>query len=114
MCIRDRDVTTVELAGTEVVSSIHGADSMRKRGTDPHARQRSDTDQYAAFRVRMGQDEYQQLYKQRPSIAEFPNAECRNRGCRLLRVRGLEKVLSVALLYASTFNLMRMMNLGAI
>lgn len=109
-----QDVTTVELAGTEVVSSIHGADSMRKRGTDPHARQRSDTDQYAAFRVRMGQDEYQQLYKQRPSIAEFPNAECRNRGCRLLRVRGLEKVLSVALLYASTFNLMRMMNLGAI
>ena len=61
----------------------------------------------------MGEDAYQEIYKQRPSIAEFPNAECRNRGCRLLRVRGLQKVKSVAMLYALTFNLMRMMHLGA-
>jgi len=108
------DVTTLEQAGTEVVSSIHGADAMKKRGNDPHSRQRGDSDEFAAFRQRMAEPEYQELYKQRPSIAEFPNAECRNRGCRLLRVRGMEKVLSVALLYASTFNLMRMINLKAI
>ena len=107
------DVTTVEQAGTAVVSSIHGAEAMKKRGNDPHARNRDDTDEYAAFRKRMAQPEIQELYKQRPSMAEFPNAECRNRGCRLLRVRGLEKVLSVALLYASTFNLMRMIHLRA-
>lgn len=108
------DVTTLEQSGTEVFSTVYGEEPMKKRGTDPFARQPGDSDQYAAFRQRMATAESQEIYKQRPSIAEFPNAECRNRGCRLLRVRGLEKVLSVALLYASTFNLMRMMNLGAI
>lgn len=107
------DVTQLEKAGTKVVSTIHGASSMIKRGTDPHARQRRDSDEFAAFRERMADPEYQAIYKQRPSIAEFPNAEYRNRGCRLLRVRGIAKVKSVALLYATTFNLMRMLNLNA-
>jgi transposase len=108
------DVRTVEQSGTEVYSTVHGEESMKKRGTDPFARQRGDSEEYAAFRQRMSKEESQEIYKQRPSIAEFPNAECRNRGCRLLRVRGLDKVKSVMLLYASTFNLLRMMNLGAI
>ncbi len=108
------DVTTVEKLGTKVVSTVHGAQSMARRGNDPYTRKRGDSDQYAAFRERMGKAAWQKRYQQRPSIAEYPNAECRNRGCRLLRVRGLERVRSVALLYASTFNLLRMMNLGAI
>ena len=108
------DVTQLELARTKVISSIYDEQGMRKRGTDPYARGREDTDQYAAFRERMSQRENQEIYKQRPSIAEFPNAECRNRGCQRLLVRGLEKVKSVALLYAVTFNLMRMMTLKAI
>jgi hypothetical protein len=108
------DVDEVEQAGTKVVSTVFGADSMKRRGTDPHARQRGDSDHFAAFRQRMGEPDWQKRYQDRPGIAEFPNAECRNRGCRLLLVRGLERVRSVALLYASTFNLMRMMNLGAI
>jgi IS5 family transposase len=106
------DVTQVERAGTKVISSIRDADGLRERGKDPYARGRGDTDEYAAFRQRMSQAEYQALYKQRPSIAEYPNAECRNRGCQRLLVRGLERVKSVALLYALTFNLMRMWNLG--
>ena len=108
------DVTTVEQAGTEVVSTVHGAASLKQRGKDPHARQKGDSEEFAAFRQRMRDSKYQDLYKQRPSIAEFPNAVCRNLGCRLLRVRGLDKVRSVALLYASTFNLLRMMTLRAI
>jgi transposase len=108
------DVKTAEAAGTKVYSTVHGAESMKKRGNDPHSPQRGDSPEYAAFRERMGRDEAIRVYKQRPSIAEYPNAECRNRGCRLLRVRGLEKVRSVALLYASTFNLLRMMTLGVI
>lgn len=107
------DIQTVEQSGTQVISTVHGAESMKKRGNDPSVRRRGDSDQYAAFRQRMGQAEYQQLYKQRPSIAEFPNAEFRNRGCRLLLVRGLEKVKSVALLVACTFNLMRIWHLKA-
>ena len=57
---------------------------------------------------------YKQLYKQRPSMAEFPNAECRNRGLHQFRVRGVEKVKAVALWHAVTFNFMRMLHLGCI
>jgi hypothetical protein len=108
------DVKTVEQSGTEVYSTVHSEALMKERGKDPFARQRGDSDEYAAFGERMSSAESQAIYQQRPSIAEYPNAECRNRGCRLLRVRGLDKVTSVMLLYASTFNLLRMMNLGAI
>ena len=82
-------VTAVETAGTEVVSSIPRSEQLERNGKDPHARQRRDTDQYANFRARMAELEYQQLYRLRPSIAEFPNADCRNRNLRQFRVRGL-------------------------
>lgn len=108
------DVTTVERAGTQVVSTVARAAEMKKRGQDPHAKQPKDSEEFAAFRQRMADPQYQALYKQRPSIAEFPNAEARNRGLTLLKVRGLEKVRSVALLFAVTFNLLRMIHLQAI
>jgi len=107
------DITTVEQSGTRVVSTVFGAESIKKRGGDASARRRGDSDQYAAFRQRMGQLEYQRLYKQRSSIAEFANAEYRNRGCRQLLIRGLEKVKSVALLVACSINLMRVWHLRA-
>jgi transposase len=105
------DVTHVEQAGTQVFSTIRDEAGMRKRGKDPYARARRDTDESYEFRKRMSTPEAQTIYKQRPSVAEFANAECRNRGCQRLLVRGLEKVKSVALLYALTFNLLRMWNL---
>lgn len=108
------DITTVEKNGSDVLAPIHGEARMRAKGTDPYARQRNESDEMFAFRQRMATDEAQQLYKQRPSIAEFPNAECRNRGLQQFRVRGLEKVRTVSLWYAITFNFMRMMNLGFI
>jgi transposase len=108
------DITAVEKRGTKVLAPIHGEKQMRDKGTDPHARQRGDTDEMFTFRQRMATDEAKQLYKQRPSIAEFPNAECRNRGLQQFRVRGLQKVKAVTLWYALTFNFMRMMNLGCI
>jgi transposase len=107
-------VTAVELAGTEVVSSIPRSEQLAKHGKDPHARQKGDTDQYAAFRARMADPAYQRLYRLRPSIAEFPNADCRNRGLRQFRVRGLIKVKAVALWHALAFNLTRMINLGVL
>ena len=87
---------------------------MRKRGVDPHDRKRGDTDEMRTFRQRMATEPAKQLYKQRPSIAEFPNAECRNRGLSQFRVRGLTKVKTVALWHAITFNFMRMIHLGCI
>jgi len=107
-------VTAVEAAGTEVVSTIPRSDELSKRGKDPHARQKGDTDEYVRFRSRMALPEYQELYKKRPSIAEFPNADCRNRNLYQFRVRGLVKVKAVALWHALTFNFLRMLNLGAL
>jgi transposase len=108
------DITDVEQRGSKVYAPIHGEERMRKQGTDPHARQPGDTDEMFTFRQRMATEEAKELYTERPSIAEFPNAECRNRGLHQFRVRGLEKVKTVSLWYAITFNFMRMVNLGCI
>jgi transposase len=107
-------VTAVEIAGTEVVSTVPRSEQLEKHGKDPHARQKGDTDQYASFRARMAEPEYQELYRWRPSIAEFPNADCRNRKLRQFCVRGLVKVKAVALWHALAFNFLRMINLGAL
>ncbi len=107
-------VAAVEAAGTEVVSTIPRSEELRKRNKDPHARQRGDTDEYVRLRARMALPEYQELYKQRPSIAEFPAADCRNRNLQQFRVRGLVKVKAVALWHALAFNFTRMLNLGAL
>jgi transposase len=107
-------VTVVEAAGTKVVSTVPRSEQLKQHGKDPHARQSGDTDEYAAFRARLAEEKYQQMYKQRPSVAEFPNADCRNRNLRQFRVRGLLKIKAVALWHALAFNLMRMLNLGVL
>jgi transposase len=107
-------ITAVEIAGTEVVSTVPRSEQLEKHGKDPHARQEGDTDQYANFRARMAKAEYKDLYRLRPSIAEFPNADCRNRNLRQFRVRGLVKVKAVVLWHVLAFNLLRMINLGVL
>jgi transposase len=106
-------VTKAEQAGTTVVSSIPRAEVLVKNGKDPHAPQPRDTPEFAAFRARMAEPEFQELYKTRPSIAEFPNAQCRNHNLRQFRVRGLIKVKAVALWHALAFNFQRMIHLRA-
>jgi len=107
-------VKIVESAGTEVVSTIPRSEQLAKHGKDPHARQKGDSDEYANFRARMAEAEYRELYKQRPSVAEFPNADCRNRNLQRFGVRGLGKVKAVALWHALAFNFLRMINLGVL
>ena len=107
-------VTTAEAAGTEVVSTVPRAEQLVRHGKDPHARQRNDTDEYVKFRARMAEPEYRKLYKSRPSIAEFPNADCRNRNLRQFRVRGLVKVKAVALWHVLAFNFLRLIDLGVL
>ena len=108
------DITAVEQAGSQVAAPMTHAERIKKRGGDPYDRRAGDSEQMAAFRERMKTDEAKAILKQRPSIAEFPNAECRNRGLQQFGVRGLEKVRTVSLWYALTFNFMRMLNLGVI
>jgi transposase len=107
-------VTAVEKAGSEVVSTVPRTEQLAKHGKDAHQRQKGDTDEYANFRTRMQNKEYQEMYKLRPSIAEFPNAVCRNRGLQQFNVRGIVKAKAVVLLHALAFNLTRMLNLRII
>ena len=62
----------------------------------------------------METEEAKTIYRERASTAEFPNADCRNRGLQQFRVRGLKKAKAVALWHALTFNLMRMLTLDAV
>ena len=108
------DITKVESSGSRVAAPMTHEDRIAKRGGDPHDRRAGDSDEMFAFRQRMKTDEAKAILKQRPSIAEFPNAECRNRGLQQFRVRGLEKARTATLWYAITFNFMRMLHLGVL
>lgn len=67
----------------------------------------------AAWRVRMGTPEAKALYKARAATAECVNALWKDhRGLQRLPVRGLAKVLCVALWMAVTHNLLRWVTLA--
>jgi transposase len=106
------DITALERRGTEVYAPIHSEQQMLERGKDPYAKQEGDSPEMVTYRQRMKTAEAKAIYQQRPSIAEYPNAEFRNRGLRQFRVRGFAKVKATALLQAITFNFMRMSQLG--
>lgn len=106
------DITTLERRGTEVYSPIHSEQQMLERGNDPYAKQEGDSPEMVAYRERMKTPEAKAIYQQRSSIAEYPNAEFRNRGLRQFRIRGLAKAKATALLHAITFNFMRICQLG--
>jgi transposase len=105
------DLTLVEQRGTAVHAPIHSAEKMRASGNDPYAPQPGDSPEVIRYRERMKTEAAQALYRQRSSIAEYPNAEFRNRGLGQLRVRGLAKVRTTALWYALSFNFMRLVQL---
>ena len=84
----------------------------KKQGEDEHAPKPSDSEAVAQWRERMASDEAKEIYKDRAATAECVNAQARNRGLVLLRVRGLAKVKCVATLFALAHNLMRMVALA--
>lgn len=108
------DVTALQKRGSRVLAPIPKEEEMRSHGSDPHARQPTDTDEYFAFRQEMKKEDAKAKYRQRCSIAEYPNAECRNHGLYQFPVRGLIKAKAVALWHAVTFNFQRMLNLGCL
>lgn len=106
-----QDIGSLERQGTQVIGPIPKAKKIIDNGNDPHARQPKDSDEMFAFRQRMATDAAKELYRERSSIAEYPNAECRNKGLQQFRVRGLERVKSSVLMDILTFNFMRWLNL---
>lgn len=80
---------------------------------DRHAPLEGDSPAVAAWRVRMGTEQAQAIYKGRAASAECVNALARNRGLRQLTVRGRLKAKAIALWYAIAQNLRRAVSLRA-
>jgi len=99
------DTTSLELRGIKVYAPLKKEQKLLEQGKDPYARQRGDSDEYYAYRQRMKTAEAKEIYKQRSSIAEFPNAGCRNRGLQQFVLRGLKKTRVIALWHALAHNL---------
>ncbi len=83
----------------------------RDKGRDRHQPRADDRQAIAAWRQRMGHPDARDIYKQRAATAECANAQARNRGLRQFPVRGLTKVTAVALWFALTHNMMRILTL---
>ncbi len=97
------------LAKEEV--TVYGPPSTRW-GQGPLKPQKNDTVEVGELRKRMASKEAKEIYKLRAATSERVNADVRTR--RTLDrfvVRGLDKVLTVALLNAVTFNILRWISL---
>lgn len=80
---------------------------------DPHQPLPTDSPAVAAWRIRMGEAEAKEIYKERAATAECVNAKCRSLyGLQQFNVRGIDKVSSVVLLTAITHNLLRWIGLA--
>jgi transposase len=77
----------------------------KKDSVNRHEAKATDSEEVAEWRKRMGTKKAKKIYKERAATAECVNAQARNRGLRLLLVRGLEKVKSVATWFALAHNI---------
>jgi Transposase DDE domain len=91
----------------DVYAPLKDEAKKKAAGTDPYQPRKNDGPGVAAWRRRMGTAEGQAIYQLRAQTAEWVNAGARNRGLYQVRVRGLHKVLAVALLHALVHNLLR-------
>jgi transposase len=66
---------------------------------------KTDNQAMVNLRTRMKTEEAQEIYKKRASTAEFVNATSKNKGMQEILVRGLNKVTSMALMYAVAHNM---------
>jgi len=80
---------------------------------DPHVPHEDDSEAVAAWRQRMATDEAKTIYKQRAATAETVNADAKaHRGLDSLSVRGRDKALGSACMFALTYNILRLITLG--
>jgi hypothetical protein len=76
--------------------------------TDPTLPKAGDSPAVAEWRARMGTAEAKEIYRQRAATAETVNADAKsNRGLDHFSVRGVDKVTSVACLFALTYDILR-------
>ena len=80
---------------------------------DPHVPRENDSEPVAAWRQRMGTDAAKQIYRQRAATIETVNADAKtHRGLDHLAVRGINKVTGSAMLFALTYDVLRLITLG--
>jgi len=72
-----------------------------------------DSPEVAQWRQRMATPEAKVIYQRRGSLAEWANAQLRNKGLHQFTVRGLTKVTMVATLMVVTQNLLRWLAIGS-
>lgn len=101
------DIETAHGSDVKVYGPIKEEGRQLEKGQNPYEPKKRDGEGVAAWRQRMGTEEGKTLYRLRAQTAEWTNAQARNRGFYQARVRGQQKVLAVALLYALAHNLMR-------
>lgn len=73
---------------------------------------KSDTEGVRRWKEYIGTEEFKSIYGKRCSTAEFSNMITKARGMGQLLVRGIQKALSVSILYAIAFNIMRSWDLA--
>jgi transposase len=105
---KKEDVIHVEQQGTQVHAPFYGEAKQLAAGQDPYAARPGEGPELSAYRARRGTPEGKAVYQRRSAIAEFPHADCRNRGLLQFRVRGLAKAKAQALWHALAFNFLRL------
>ena len=105
---KQEDVVHVEGAGTKVYAPLYAEEKQLAAGADPYAARPNEGPEMTAYRGRMGTAEGKAVYRRRAAIAEFPHADCRNRGLLQFRIRGLLKAKAQALWHALAFNFLRL------
>lgn len=108
---KKEDITHLENRGTKVYAPLYAEQKLLEKGEDPYAKRPRESEGMTAHRQRMGTPEAKEIYKRRAQIAEFPNADCRNRGLHQFRVRGLVKAKAQTLWHALVYNFLRMQSL---
>ncbi len=93
----------IEHEAQQQVTTYAPVPKPRKGDTrDPHVAREDDSEAVAAWRQRMGTEEAKKIYKQRAATAETVNADAKaHRGLDALSVRGRDKTLGSACLFAT-------------
>jgi transposase len=99
--------------GYKVYAPVKEEEKQLAQGKDPFAPRKGESSELTEWRTRMGTAEAKEIYKQRASTAECVNALARQRGLIQFRVRGLEKVRTIAIWFALAHNLRRWATLCA-
>lgn len=106
--VKHTDIVALEQAGVQV----YAPPAPSRSAEGPAGPQPEDPPEIIRWRARMATEEAKTIYRDRAASAEWVNAQARSRyGMQQFLVRGLSKVLAVALLVAVTHNLLRWMAL---